>query len=138
MTGGPPGATAAVLEVLDEPELPDVLDVLDDGPLPPLRADGVVVARAPPAAVEDGGAELLPSETNSAMAAAATSTATTATLRISQRSGRPEPGSATTGGAGATGRAEGSALGATEAGYDTSPPASRTRRTALAMAPRAR
>jgi hypothetical protein len=135
INGGPPGATATVVE---EVEL--VLEVLapawalvDGG-----RDAGAELVRVPLAAVEDGGAELPLSETINAMAAATTRAATTATERISQRSGRADPGSLRGGGYASTGRAGGRAPGDGGWGSGGAPAVSRARRTALSMAPRAR
>jgi len=94
MTGGPAGATATVVEVEVVVEV-----VFEDGvalgrvaSLAPARRgfvdggrDGKVVVRTERAAVDDEGAGPATKETSNATAAAATSAATTATERISQR-----------------------------------------------------
>ena len=89
MTGGPPAAgTVVVVEVEVEEVVPCP---------PPLRAradggwDGTVLDDVP-AAVGEGGDELVATETTNARAATTTRAATTATVPISQRSGRPGGG----------------------------------------------
>jgi hypothetical protein len=142
MTGGPPGATAAVLDVAELDELGEVL-VEVEPPLPALVVDGgwvggVVPVWTPPAAVEDGGAELPLSEMINAMAAASTRAAATATERTNQRSVRPDGGSLRSGGVTSTGRAAGRAWPDGGGASGAAPTVSRARRTALSMAPRAR
>jgi hypothetical protein len=94
MVGGPPGETAAVVGVdvdadLDGAVVPDVLWCAAPLPAPVVGApDGGVLVCTELAAVEDGGAELPPNETISAMPAATTSAATAATEAMSQRLGR--------------------------------------------------
>jgi len=79
MVGGPPGETAAVVEVDVEVEGAALVDGV--------REAGVLVC-VERAAVVDGGAEPLLNETINAMAAATTSAAATATDPISQPLGR--------------------------------------------------
>lgn len=112
MTGGPPAAGAAVVDVVE------------------LGGDGTVLV---PAAAREGGDGPVLTDTTSAMAAATTRTATTATDRISQRSERPFPD----GGAATASRSYGAGCDAGGVGV-VAPAVSLARRTALSIAPRAR
>ena len=141
MTGGPPGATAPVLEVAELDEVVEV--VVEVAPPLPAFVDGGWVGGAAPvsiprAAVEDGGAELPLSEMIKAMAAASTRAAAAATERTNQRSVWGGGGSLRSGGVTSTGRATGRARPNGGGASGAVPTVSRARRTALSMAPRAR
>ena len=91
ITGGPAGATATVV-VVDDVGVEVVGVVAGAGSFRgPVKGEWVGAVGACPdgAAAGDGGAVLLLDETINAMAAATTRTATTATVPINQRSGRP-------------------------------------------------
>src|SRR5271155_712390 len=115
MTGGPPGATTTVVEVVVEL---DVDPLLPPAPLfpPPVDegCDDGVRDCVGPATVEGVGAGLPLRETARATAAITTRTATTATDPTSQRSGRAggrpfwRGGAASTGAAATVGRGGGS------------------------------
>ena len=138
ITGGP-AAEATVVE--------GVVELVEDAPCPPpLRVvgdgrDGDEPVAGVPATVGEGeeGEELSVTETASAMAAATTRAAATATDPTSQRSdrrgGRSFPGRGGVPRSFAGGRARG---GGGAAGRGAAPTASRARLTAISIAPKAR
>ncbi len=92
MVGGPPGETAAVVEVDVDVDVEEEVEVEGAALVDGVREAGVLVC-VERAAVVDGGAEPLFNVTINAMAAATTSAAATATDPMSQPLGRagPEP-----------------------------------------------